>query len=430
MAKYDYNTNVVPVFIEKQEHEIDAFPTQWTAEGGNVNGKKLIFDVTAYTPQADLFNAEFVAKIQLRSDADTVLAAQDTTLINNFFPAMFSRITLDLNGEIIEEVDSPYICSIALKFLTKSKDYILSDGQIEGFTPDAELSNTHAATNTGREYRKILYNGAPTKEFIITYKLSDLFGFCSGWKKPIYKIPFKITLTRQFNDDTHKFLFHSENTDANKVGIAWLEEINLRVPLNELNSKPQIMYESQFNGNKEVDIVFNAINYYTGEITGNGDKTILVTTATQPPELIILIFQPTTHDYNDNTGLFKTGDIEQIELRIGNTQKYPVHPMRIDNTNLFFDEMYKQYSQACKIYGNEPLLSYLEFTKNYPMYVFPTQKQDRDVFSTGASINFYIKKTGATAYKWNVVYLENRWYKTKLLPNGMSRPQLITYNTK
>ena len=57
------------------------------------------------------------------------------------------------------------------------------------------------------------------------------------------------------------------------------------------------MYESQFNGNKEVDIVFNAINYYTGEITGNGDKTILVTTATQPPELIILIFQPTTHDY-------------------------------------------------------------------------------------------------------------------------------------
>ena len=64
------------------------------------------------------------------------------------------------------------------------------------------------------------------------------------------------------------------------------------------------------------------------------------------------------------------------------------------------------------------------------MYVFPTQKQDRDVFSTGASINFYIKKTGATAYKWNVVYLENKWYKTKLLPNGMSRPQLITYNTK
>ena len=30
------------------------------------------------------------------------------------------------------------------------------------------------------------------------------------------------------------------------------------------------------------------------------------------------------------------------------------------------------------------------------MYVFSTIKQDRDVFSTGATINFYLKKTGNT----------------------------------
>ena len=41
------------------------------------------------------------------------------------------------------------------------------------------------------------------------------------------------------------------------------------------------------------------------------------------------------------------------------------------------------------------------------MYVFPTQKQDRDVFSVGATINLYINKTTATEYKWTVVYLEN-----------------------
>ena len=137
--------------------------------------------------------------------------------------------------------------------------------------PDSELVNTSAATNIEREIRKLyIYNNAPNKQFIKTYKLSDLFGFCSDWKKPLYKIRLKITLTRQFNDDIHKFLYHSApnvtgtGTVAapqfkNKVGIAWLEEINLKVPLNELNSKPQIMYESQFNGNKEVDIVFNAI---------------------------------------------------------------------------------------------------------------------------------------------------------------------------
>ena len=64
------------------------------------------------------------------------------------------------------------------------------------------------------------------------------------------------------------------------------------------------------------------------------------------------------------------------------------------------------------------------------MYVFSTQKQDRDVFSSGASINIYLKKSTATAYRWYVLYLENKWYKSKLLPNGMSRPVQVTFNAK
>ena len=60
---------------------------------------------------------------------------------------------------------------------------------------------------------------------------------------------------------------------------------------------------------------------------------------TQPPELIVLVFQSTTYDYNDNSGLFRTGDISQIELHIGNTQKYPVNPMKIDIEEGYYDEM-------------------------------------------------------------------------------------------
>ena len=55
------------------------------------------------------------------------------------------------------------------------------------------------------------------------------------------------------------------------------------------------------------------------------------------------------------------------------------------------------------------------------MYVFSTQKQDRGIFSSGASINIYLKKSSDTTYRWYVLYLENKWYKSKILPNGMSR---------
>ena len=47
---------------------------------------------------------------------------------------------------------------------------------------------------------------------------------------------------------------------------------------------------------------------------------------------MVLVFQPQTHEYTDNCGLFKTGDIESVELRIGNTQKYPYKPVPINIT--------------------------------------------------------------------------------------------------
>ena len=45
-------------------------------------------------------------------------------------------------------------------------------------------------------------------------------------------------------------------------------------------------------------------------------KTILVTTAAT----VVLVFQSTTYDYDDNSSLFRAEDISQIELSIGNSQ--------------------------------------------------------------------------------------------------------------
>ena len=42
MSKYDYSSNIVPVFIEKQETELQAFPTQWSAQTANSNGYKIV----------------------------------------------------------------------------------------------------------------------------------------------------------------------------------------------------------------------------------------------------------------------------------------------------------------------------------------------------------------------------------------------------
>ena len=164
MSKYNYSSNVIPVFIEKSETELQAFPTQWSAQAANSNGYKIVFNLESTYP-TDLFNSEFEATILLESAAGTIFTNQDSVLINNFFPGMFERVSLELNDEKLEEIDDPYISSSIMKFITKSQDYVKSDGQVECFIPDSELDNTSAATNTGRVMRKVLYNNAPTRSF-------------------------------------------------------------------------------------------------------------------------------------------------------------------------------------------------------------------------------------------------------------------------
>ena len=66
-----------------------------------------------------------------------------------------------------------------------------------------------------------------------------------------------------------------------------------------MDTEPSVKFLSQFNGNKEIDILFYSISTYKGDIQGNGNKNLLITTATQPPELVVLVFQPQTFVYTE-----------------------------------------------------------------------------------------------------------------------------------
>ena len=98
MSKYDYSSKVIPVFIVKIETELQAFPTQWSAQAANSNGYKIVFNLESTYP-TDLFNSEFEATIVLESAAGTIFINQDSVLINNFFPGMFERMSLELNDK-------------------------------------------------------------------------------------------------------------------------------------------------------------------------------------------------------------------------------------------------------------------------------------------------------------------------------------------
>ena len=63
-------------------------------------------------------------------------------------------------------------------------------------------------------------------------------------------------------------------------------------------------------------MLFNSISIYKGDIQGNGNNNLLITTATQPPKLVVLVFQPQTFEYTDNSGLF----VKHKSFRINHCQ--------------------------------------------------------------------------------------------------------------
>jgi hypothetical protein len=425
MSEYDYNSVVTPIFIEKRENLIEAFPTDYSENALNNNHSNIVFQITSYDNPANLFDSEFIIEIELRSDANTVMLTQDSTLINNFHTALFDEIKLEINGEIIESIQNPYIVSTMMKLISKSKDYF-NEAEIYGFILDSTTSD-NSANNIGRNLRKTLYN-SNTKKIRVSLKLEDIFGFCNDYRKPLYKIPFKITLTRNVDN---KFIFHT--ADAAKVGYLKIVSLQLNIPLNELNDDYKFTYLNQFNHNKEIDILYNQRFYYFGTTdNSSGQKSLHITTSNQPPELVVICFTPVTaYEYEANNSLFSNGEISKCQLQIGSSQRYPNNnPLLIDRAAGFHEQTYKNYIKACKSNLIDPMLSYLEFRLLYPMYVFETNKQDIDLWSNCISVNIHIHKDTATQFNYHVLYLENKWYKSKLMSNGMSRFEHINYNKK
>jgi hypothetical protein len=436
-SKYDYSSTVVPIFLEKKESVLIAAPENYTQTLVNTSNEEFSWDISEYSHPLDLFNSEIVAEIHLQtSTTDATNLTVDSVLINNFFVGLFEQAKLSINGEEIEAVQKPFYSSTFMKYVSKSTDYALSTGQIEAWIPDGKII-TAANTNVGRETRKELFGHT----FRVSFKLSDIFGFCRNYQKPLYKIPFRITFQRRDIDASNKFVFHSlyvptgANDAAKEInykGHVFIKQIRLHMPINELNNEPQVNFLSQFNKNKEIDIIFNPSKTYTGSLTNTqGEENITIGKASQPPEMIVIGFTPSVTDhFGTNSGVFVHPDIKSIRINVGETQIYPSSKaMEMNSTSGYFEELYKNYMYASRLYGNDPQMSYLEFKKN-PIFYFPTVKQERDSISSGATVSMTLDKTTTTVYRWYGVILQNTWYKTKLQTNGMTNFTKVQWNKK
>ena len=121
----------------------------------NTSNKSFSFIVENNEDPIDLFNAELLitATLQLNKNTNPKVPLPDnvnSVLIKNFLLALFGQDKLEIADEQVEDNQYIFYASSMPKYCMKSKDYQISQGQIEAWVPDGETTNT-TATNFGQK---------------------------------------------------------------------------------------------------------------------------------------------------------------------------------------------------------------------------------------------------------------------------------------
>ena len=175
-----------------------------------------------YTHPAESF---LVIDGQLRKDDDSVYADADVvTLINNGMMYLFSDIRYHLASHEIEVLQNPGHATTMLGMLKYPDDFTKSQGLNQLWLPDTALANDEenliADKVNNIEFKKrhshIIIKPNPKGTFSFKIPLKHFLGFCEDYRKVLYGMQQKLTLTRTSNENA---IFRTAGVDNGKVHL-------------------------------------------------------------------------------------------------------------------------------------------------------------------------------------------------------------------
>ena len=147
-------------------------------------------------------------------------------LINNGIMYLFSDVRYHLASHEIEVLQNPGHATTMLGMLKFPDDFSKSQGLNQLWIKDTGQGNTETGgdePNNGFKLRRdYIINMPATKgNFCFKIPLKHFLGFCEDYRKILYGMQQRLTLTRTSNDNA---IFRANDVDAGKVditGIRW-----------------------------------------------------------------------------------------------------------------------------------------------------------------------------------------------------------------
>ena len=375
---------------------------------GDLNRGSIVIVIEAqdiYTHPAESY---LIVEGELIKAAGGNYVDEDTiSLINNGIMYLFSDVRYHLASHEIEVLQNPGHATAMLGMLKYPDDFNKSQGLNQGWAPDsntgeAVFDNNAADYNEGFNKRhkyiiKSINDAGEKGSFSFKIPLKHFLGFCEDYKKIIYGMQQRLTLTR--TGDNNAILKGTKTVNNNVVAIdegkVNIKKISWLMP----HVIPSDAYRLQLNKiierKEKIPVGYRMLQCDNIPVPPGAPFTWRLGVKSSPdiPRFIIVGFQTNKNNTQiTNPAIFNHCNVRNIYVTL-NAKRYP----DIDyEENFLINKFSRVYGDAAtfrkKFFNMDELISNpgiepINYKNLFPLYVFDVSKQSEKLKTSVSDIH-------------------------------------------
>ena len=336
----------------------------------------------------------------LRNNGDRYVQNDKVALINNGLLYLFSDVRFHLASHEIEVLQNPGHATTMLGMLKYPDDFTKSQGLNQVWVPD-QKEGTAVPDNEGFEIRNNYLINLPEGninkgKFSFKIPLKHFLGFCEDYKKILYGMQQRLTLTRT-GDNNAIFKGLNAAGGANAVdGKVVIEKIKWFMPHVIPSDAYRLQLDKIIEKKEKLPVGYRMLQCDNMQVPTNQKSftwRLGVKSSPDIPRFIIVGFQTNKNNNQEtNPALFDHLYVRNIYVTL-NAKRYP----DTDYENNFEANQYSRiYGDAAlfrkKFFNMDELISNcginpIDYKSLFPLYVFDVTKQSEKLKTSVSDIH-------------------------------------------
>ena len=312
---------------------------------------------------------------------------------------LFSDVRYHLASHEIEVLQNPGYATTMLGMLKYPDDFNKSQGLNQLWAPDTPIADNNTANKNNNEGFKKRFNyiiNEPVTPGTFSFKipLKHFLGFCEDYKKILYGMQQRLTLTRSGNKEDPIF------RDAGDIAELHIEKIRWFMPHVIPSDAYRLQLDKIIERKEKIPVGYRMLQCDNTQVPPNSANftwRLGVKSSPDIPRFIIIGFQKEKHNQqNRNPAIFNHLSVRNIYVTL-NAKRYP----DTDYDNNFTRNQYSRiYGDAAlfrkKFFNMDELISNpgidpIAYKNIFPLFVFDVSKQSEKLKTSVSDI--HIKAT-------------------------------------